>query len=445
MIVLANNSHALEESPDPVAYDESMQALLTAIRYDLSLDPAKTEKQIKKRMSDLTTVVNHLAKSLNTTPDRLTVSSTVEGESTFLDYLDQSRLSPASKVKLPKMRNTVLRYARIFGFSPASFAIMKEWKPIQAVLSPDHGATAIARDAIRRNRHPVDFSHADISVWVDTALDAGKSYSYVRGAQAAFLNAIRKAGAGLQSLLRQLDVAVRRLPGYRFRLKDMPQPLRIEIAEIVNSRRAQAELGTVSMSSETEREIIEHFEDFCGYAVRVCGLDVVGLDSLLTEPFVKRFTFFLHNERKCERTTVVGRLSKMFSALESSPDFERRDFSWRYSVYRKLRKEPESALKERRRQHNIAFQELAAIPGQMRSERIALRNLSPTSLGWRIMDELLLTCLILAQYPPRFVREAVLGANIFKGREFSVTLRSCGDVVNYWACWRDGAWVRACG
>jgi hypothetical protein len=78
----------------------------------------------------------------------------------------------------------------------------------------------------------------------------------------------------------------------------------------------------------------------------VCGLDVVGLDSLLTEPFVKRFTFFLHNERKCERTTVVGRLSKMFSALESSPDFERRDFSWRYSVYRKLRKEPESALKD---------------------------------------------------------------------------------------------------
>jgi len=94
MIVWQTIRMRSKKAPILLRTDESMQALLTAIRYDLSLDPAKTEKQIKKRMSDLTTVVNHLAKSLNTTPDRLTVSSTVEGESTFLDYLDQSRLHP---------------------------------------------------------------------------------------------------------------------------------------------------------------------------------------------------------------------------------------------------------------------------------------------------------------------------------------------------------------
>jgi len=106
---------------------------------------------------------------------------------------------------------------------------------------------------------------------------------------------------------------------------------------------------------------------------------------------------------------------EMFTALETCPDFADCDFSWIRGVYRKLRREPESALKERRRQRHTAFQELAAIPGRFRDERKTLRNPSLTALGWRTMKELLLTFLILAQYPPRFVRKAVIGVNIFRG------------------------------
>lgn len=86
------------------------------------------------------------------------------------------------------------------------------------------------------------------------------------------------------------------------------------------------------------------------------------------------------------------------------------------SVLRKVRPEPESDLKARRRRHHIAFQKLAAIPEQMRRERTGCRSSSGASRGWRIRDELLLSFLILAQYPPCFVREAVLGVNLFKAR-----------------------------
>ncbi len=415
MTVLMENAHAFEERTQLTACDESMQAVLTAIRYDLSLDPARTEKQSKKRMEGLATVVNHMAKSLGTTPEQLTVSEAVENESTFLDYVAQSSLSAASKEQLPVNRNAVLRYARKFGFSPTSFSIFEEWEPILAVVGAGNGASAIANDAIRRKRHPVDFSEADLSIWADASLDAGRSYCYVRQAQSAFLTAIRNAGSHVQSRLPQLDVAVRKLPGYRLRIKDMPESLRAEITAMVEAARAQATLSTVSMSPETKHEIIGHFEGFCGYAVRVPGMNVEDLDPLLNEPFVKQFAFWLHNDRQLKRTSVVGSLSRIFSVLKVCPEFKDRDFSWIYNIYRKLRKEPESALKERRRQHYIAYQELAAIPGRMRSERMALRNPSPISLGFRIMDELLLTFLILAQYPPRFVRGAVIGRNIFKG------------------------------
>lgn len=344
-----------------------------------------------------------------TTPERLTVSAAVEGESTLVQYLSQIGISKQTKAQIKTNRNTVLRYARRFGFSPASFSLLEAWEPILVVLRPAYAAaTAVVKNAIECKLHPSNFSLANLDTWANAALDAGKGHAYIRQARWAFLAAIRKAG--IQSRLPQLDLAVRQPQGYRLSMKDMPESLRAEITRIVDSKCAKT-----GIAPETQGEIIEHFEDFCGYADRICGLDVVALKPLLTEPLVKQFAFWLHKERKCKRTTIVGRLSRMFTALETCPDFADCDFIWIRGVYRKLRREPESALKERRRQRHTAFQELAAIPGRFRDERKALNNPSPAALGWLIMEELLLTFLILAQYPPRFVRKAVIGVNIFRG------------------------------
>jgi hypothetical protein len=59
-------------------------------------------------MSDLVAVGNHIAKSLKTTPERLTVSMAAESELVFLGYLAQSRLSPGSKAKLSASRNALV-------------------------------------------------------------------------------------------------------------------------------------------------------------------------------------------------------------------------------------------------------------------------------------------------------------------------------------------------
>jgi hypothetical protein len=121
--------------------------------------------------------------------------------------------------------------------------------------------------------------------------------------------------------------------------------------------------------------------------------------------------------REVQVTAVmdVHTISLIFTTLQYSPDCQGMDFSWVYGIYRKIRKEPESALKGRRRQRFIAFEKLARVPEQMLNERVA-RQRAPVALAWRIHDELLLSFLILAQYPPRFVREAGLGTNVFKGR-----------------------------
>jgi hypothetical protein len=210
MTVLMDNTPPIEESECPIADKESMRLVLTAIRYDLSLDPTKTEKQIRKRLIDFATAVHHTARSLMTTPVRLTVSAAVEGESALVQYLSQIGLSKQTKAQIKTNRNTVLRYARRFGFSPASFSLLDAWEPILAVLRPAYAAaTAVVKNAIERKLHPSNFSLANLDAWANAALDAGRGHAYIRQARWAFLAAIRKAG--IQSRLPQLDLAVRQL------------------------------------------------------------------------------------------------------------------------------------------------------------------------------------------------------------------------------------------
>jgi hypothetical protein len=410
MTVSFENPPALAIRTQYSLCNDSMLMLVTAIRCDLSVDSTKTTKQVTKRVSDFVTLVNHLAKSFGTTPDSLTVKMVAENEAALLDYLAQSHLSSVSKKQIRVNRNTALRYARKFGFSPASFEILEEWEPILRAFPAERGAACIADHAIRRKRHTADFSEADLSAWATDTLNAGRGYTYVRDAQSAFLTTIRSR---FQKRFPRLDVAVRKLPGYRLRFKHMPASVRAEITEIIDLRRAQAARGLSDMSPATERAIIEHFEDFCGYAFRVRRMDVASLRPLLNESFVEDFAFWLQDERGCKRTSVVGRLSRMFSTLKISGAFNE-DYKWIHDVYGRMIKEPESGLKTRRRQRHIEFQDLAIIPARMRAERTALKDESPKTLGWQIHDELLLSCLILAQYPSRFVREAVLGQHIFK-------------------------------
>jgi hypothetical protein len=375
------------------------------------LDTTKTAKQVGKRMDDFIGVVNHIAKSLNTEPECLTFSKVVENEMAFLDYLSEKKLAPQTKAQLPSNRKALLRHAKRVGFSHHSFAILDEWDPIKEALPAV--CSIVINDAIRRNRHPIDFSNADLATWANMTLDAGRQLVYVRNLKAAFLTAIRESG--LQNRLPQLDVATRRLPAFSVRMDDMPLSLSGEIVEIVQSRRDLAKLGFIRMSACTASNIVDHFEALIGYAIRIRGMkNVHSIRPLLVESFMMDYAFFLHDERKCIREAVVGRIGNMLRTIKCSPAFKGVDLSWAKNIYGRLIKERESARKERRRKRYIAFRKLAGIPERMRIERSARTHASPASLGWKIRDELLLSCLIFAQYPPHFVREAVLGVNLFR-------------------------------
>src|SRR5665213_389045 len=218
MTALLDISRPIEENECPIADNQSMRLVINAMLYDLSLDPTKTEKQIRKRFTDFATAVNHIAKSLPTAPGRLTVSAAVEGESALVEYLSKSGLTIQTKAKIKASRNTVLRYARGSGSSPESFALLDAWAPVLTALRPAYRAgTAVVKNAIKRKLYPCRFALTDLDEWASAALDAGGGHAYIRQARWAFLAAIRKAG--IQSHLPQLDLTVLQLRGDRLPMK----------------------------------------------------------------------------------------------------------------------------------------------------------------------------------------------------------------------------------
>ncbi|WP_169305944.1 MULTISPECIES: hypothetical protein [Acidobacterium] len=393
-----------------VAPNESVQGVMTAIRSELSLDPAKTKRQVVKRMADFTHLLNHLAKALKTTPIDMTVHQVVEGDTAFLSYVMSSHLSHSTKRQLLSSRNTLLRYARRFGFSPGSFAMLDEWEVFADSAGLNHGSSCIVKDAMRRGRHRCDFSMLDLNTWAETALSTGKSYAYIRNAKSTFLRAIRDAR--LEYLFPALHAEPKRR-SCKLPLTSMAEALQGEIDTIIASRRAAAEQKKLPLAPATEQELISHLEDLVGYAVSVRGMvDLTSLRGILNPGFIFDFAHYLRKERGCKRNTIVGRLSRMFSSLRCTSAFDNLDLNWIEEVYRKLRREPESALKARRRMRYVPYQELASVPGQMRARRLCCTGLTR---AWRIHNELLISCLILAQWPPRFLRQAELGPNIFRG------------------------------
>jgi hypothetical protein len=177
--------------------------------------------------------------------------------------------------------------------------------------------------------------------------------------------------------------------------------------------RKQTTSGTI-----TDVSLKRSFEQFCGFASRVQGLQPdASVVDLFTPDLIRGFASCLRNERNCKRTTIVGRIGGMVNAIRLNPCFHHFDFNWVYDVLRELTIEDPEELRSRRRTKEVDYDLLTSMLEQMSSERQALNNPSAEELAWRVHDELLILWLTTFPWPSRCIREArVLGAapNIYK-------------------------------
>jgi hypothetical protein len=173
-----------------------------------------------------------------------------------------------------------------------------------------------------------------------------------------------------------------------------------------------------SSGTSTDVSLRRNFEELCGFAFGVQGLQPVdSVVDLFTPQLIRKFASWLRTEHGCKRTSIVGRIGAMVNAIRLNPCFHHVDFSWVYDVLAEFTIEDPEELRLRRRTKEVGYDLLASMLEQMGSERHALSNPTAEELAWRVHDELLILWITTFPWYPRCIREArVLGSspNIFK-------------------------------
>lgn len=391
--------------------------LLLRMRHEWSNDPQLTRQQLIKRMGDLGTAANRLCRYLKGTRDNTLISQLLDIDVVRLTaFLRQLGVGHHSITATKVGRNLLLRHAKKFGWSPASFALENEWQPVISAAKYKCGVPSIVRDTIARKRRPKDFSQADLDLWANAKLDAGKREDYVAAAQADFRKIIRDKS--LQKLFPLFDPAVRVLPSYRLPLSEMGDSLRDEIAAISQWLRHDSDAQMFWKSELSYLQTVQNFEELCGFANRILKVDPLqSLSQILNKRTIRRYVHWLYKNRGLKRTSIVGRVSRILSVLRRHPSYRDQNFSWILQIFREIPTEAPSALSARRRQRRLQYEDLFVIPwkiGELRSTP----GLSPKEEARLAHDQLLMALLVLALWVPSAVIAARVSGpspNIWEG------------------------------
>jgi hypothetical protein len=217
---------------DSLGPQDSVEDLLLRIRTDLNKDSSLSKPQVIQRLGDLGWTANLIARCLDKPRSRIRLIELIESEARFEAQLNQVHgYSQHGQARLRSQRRNLIRHAQRFGLRHDSFCIREQWAEIAAAVKFTPGGCAIVKAAIRLRLRPCEFSDADLVAWSRARTAKGRTFVYVRMAEAAFRAAIR--GAGLEKRLPHLNCSRRTRPQYRMKLEDLPRKLREEIEEVL--------------------------------------------------------------------------------------------------------------------------------------------------------------------------------------------------------------------
>lgn len=405
-------SDSLQTSPSTV------QELLDAAHTHIANRTNRTHRQASKQMSAIRCVANHLCQCLGKSPDQALISEVADLGADFKSHLEARKLSRKRILELTYNKNSLLRFAKQFGYSSNLFTLQDEWEPIhRAVKSHRHAAGyQIVRYAIERQIRQSDFSDTHLQAFIADRKRRGNTHQTIIQTVWSFKSAIR--AAKLHDRFPLLDLKSGRGTTYYLRLSQMTPGLKEEVTEILAWMRARSEAGRVRMRSTTEDMVLLQLEQMLGYAENVRNLgQITSLRQILTKRFMRGFLRWLNIDRGCRRSGIDMKLRLLRLILTEYPSFRDQDFGWINDMIREIRADEESEILSRREARQAPYEKLAQIHGAIQRMRLRGRNLSRKAKARLVHDELLMLWLVVFPWYPRCLRECRIGSpsgNVFK-------------------------------
>lgn len=367
------------------AEPQTLERLLARMRKDSHLKA--------KRIDDLATAANSVARYLGMRRDRIRIRRIVGIGRKFRQYLESSGVKKERVTTMMGHFRALLVAARDLGWSPQLFALEREWEPVRQALHGVSGGPAIVKDALARGIPVSRYSNLDLEEWAKRTIEQKRSYAYVRGAQSRFRKVLRHKNLG--NRFPQFDLRMLRNDSIRLPVDEMPSSLRSEINAIVEwlSKRE-----TPPRRNSWKSQILRYLEQFCGYAMLVEKMDPpTRFSSLLTSRYINNYVRWLRETAKCKKSTMVHKLHPVSLALRYYPAFADLDRNLCREALMTIPKDKRSDVVFKQREYLVHQSLLEKIVKELHQERHTRSDLNTKTKARLCHDELLM--LFLTWYP----------------------------------------------
>jgi integrase len=364
------------------------------------------------------TACGWLGRYLDLPGDQIPFDLIEDRKSGFRPFLEGRRLSESSIRSYVYQQRSLLKAAMRNGWRPDDNATAA-WKSLLKVAAEKH-LTDITRYLSRSTKSPAEVTKEAVDRWGEARISDGLMFTTVATKKNHFWRLLENTGwiSGTPAHLLKFTY-------YGIPIEQMPEKLREEIETVLKWKQAafarnRPKKGKIRAVSANNVRLI--LQQLTSYVVKICRGNPRNLCELIEQDNVAGFIEWMINERRVRGNSIQGRLASVLAIVRHHPMFAGQDFTWFKNLIDSIPLEDASERKKRKATKYVSYEELEAIPAQIRAHRAAYekkRKKNDIKVAELAMQELIFRWYLVFPWRSRNLRECrIFGTapNLFKAR-----------------------------
>jgi integrase len=292
------------------------------------------------------------------------------------------------------------------------------WKPLYEIAGEKH-LTDIVRYFARNTKTPKEVTTEAVDEWGEARIRDGLMFSTVAVKKNHFWRLLENAG-----WLTGTPAHLLRFSPYGTPLAEMPAKLREDVQTVLKWKQAKIARNRPKhgkIRAVTARNIRLVLQQLTGYVINVCGSAPQSLNELIQQDYIEGFIEWAINERNIKGQSLRP-LASVLAIVKYHQMFAGQDFTWFKTLIDSIPVEDDAERKKRKAAKYVDYDELEAIPAQIRAfreEYAKKKHHIEKRIAKLALEELMFRWYLVFPWRQRNLRECRVGGtapNLFKAR-----------------------------
>ena len=353
---------------------------------------AQIETQGTRNFPALKSKLPLIAELLNKTPDQVTIQDLEGIKPGFRSFLVKRRLAENSIRAYVYEVGFLLKYAKLLGWRP-TVNVPPAWVTVRQNCI-DKKCTNLVTYLMSKKKSPAQVTPEDVESWIAYHVGRGGSLKSSRNKKTDFWKIMASCGFG-QVLLKER---------YSIPLRELPEPLKADVKELVRWKTADFEPGRskkAKIREVTSRNLEKGFCSLYGFIHNIIrDPEAKSISELVTPDMLNRYVAWAINERVQCGQSVIGCLCGIKAAL-CHPKYQYLVGPWFSELVGGIEPESESELKEKQAAKQVPYTVAETIPTLICAGRKNAARRGEKGLAIVIRDQLLMLWLIVLPWRRR--------------------------------------------